>query len=42
MLATDLQNSFADILTGKLKFATNSYLNIPQLLKYVATVPCEI
>jgi len=31
---------FAVGLTGK--FATNSYLNIPPHLKYVATLPCEM
>jgi len=39
-MLTDFQTSFADKLNGK--FATNSYLNIPPHLKYVATVPCEI
>jgi len=34
------QNSFTGRLTGK--FATNSYLNIPPRLNYVATLPCEI
>jgi len=31
---------FADKLSGK--FATNSHLNIPPHLKYVATLPCKI
>ena len=35
-----LHNSFTDRLACK--FATNSYLNIPPHLKYVATLPCEI
>ena len=39
-MLTDFQNSFTGRLTGK--FATNSYLNIPAHLKYVATLPCEI
>jgi len=39
-MLTDFQNSFADRLTGK--FATSSCLNIPQNLKRVATLPCEI
>ena len=39
-MLTDFQNSFPGRLTGK--FATNSYLNIPPHLKYVATLPCEI
>ena len=39
-MLTDFKNSFTDRLTGK--FATNSYLNIPPHLKYVATLPCEI
>jgi len=39
-MLTDFQNSFTDRLTGK--FATNTYLNIPPHLKYVATLPCEI
>ena len=39
-MLTDFQNSFTGRLTGK--FATNSYLNIPPRLKYVATLPCEI
>ena len=35
---------FHNSFTGRLssKFATNSYLNIPPHLKYVATLPCEI
>jgi len=36
----DFHNSFTGRLTGK--FATNSYLNIPPHLKYVAILPCEI
>ena len=36
---TDFQKSFAGRLSGK--FATNSYLNIPLHLKYVAILPCE-
>ena len=39
-MLTDFQNSFSGRLIGK--FATNSYLNIPPNLKYVATLPCEI
>jgi len=39
-MLTDFQNSFTGRLTGK--FATNSYLNIPPRLNYVATLPCEI
>jgi len=39
-MLTDFQNSFTSRLTGK--FATNSYLNIPPHLKYVATLPCKI
>jgi len=39
-MLTDFRNSFTDRLIGK--FATNSYLNIPPRLKYVATLPCEI
>jgi len=39
-MLTDFQNSFTGRLTGK--FETNSYLNIPPHLKYVATLPCEI
>ena len=39
-MLTDFQNSFTGRLSGK--FATNSYLNIPLHLKYVATLPCEI
>jgi len=39
-MSTDFHNSFTARLTGK--FATNSYLNIPPHLKYVATLPCEI
>ena len=39
-IVTDFQNSFAVRLIGK--FATNSYLNIPPNLKYIATLPCEI
>ena len=35
-MLTDFQNSFTGRLTGK--FATNSYLNIPPHLKYVATL----
>ena len=44
------QDGFKDCVTGRLrltdrligKFATNSYLNIPPHLKYVATLLCEI
>ena len=39
-MLTDFQNSFTSTLSGK--FATNSYLNIPPHLQYVATLPCEI
>ena len=39
-MLTDFQNSFTSRLTGK--FATNSYLNIPPHLKYVAILPCKI
>ena len=39
-MLTDFQNSFIVRLSGK--FATNSYLNIPPYLSYVATLPCEI
>ena len=39
-MLTDYQNSFTVRLDGK--FATNSYLNIPPHLSYVATLPCEI
>ena len=39
-MVTDFLNSFTTRLTGK--FATNSYLNIPPYLRYVATLPCEI
>ena len=39
-MLTGFQKSFTDILSGK--FATNTYLNIPPQLKYVATLPCEI
>jgi len=34
------KKKFTDRLNGK--FATNSYLNTPPHLKYVATLPCEI
>jgi len=37
---TDFENSFTDRLSDK--FATNSYLNIPAHVKYVATLLCEI
>ena len=37
-MLTDFQNSFADRLSDK--FATNSYLNIPPHLKYVAALTC--
>jgi len=37
---TDIHSFCAGRLYGK--FATNSYLNIPPHLKYVATLPCEI
>ena len=39
-MLTDFRNSFTGRLTGK--FATNTYLNIPPRLKYVATLPCEV
>jgi len=39
-MLSDFQNFFTGRLTGK--FATNSYLNIPPHLKYVATLLCEI
>jgi len=39
-MLTDFQNSFTGRLVGK--FATNSYLNIPPHVKYVATLPCEM
>ena len=39
-MLTEFQNSFTDRFSGK--FATNSYLNIPPRLKYVAMLPCEI
>jgi len=39
-MLTDFQNYFAGRLNGK--FATNSYLNIPPHLKYVAALPCKI
>jgi len=39
-MLTDFQNFFTGTLIGK--FATNSYLNIPSHLKYVATLPREI
>jgi len=39
-MLTDFQNSFTGRLNGK--FATESFLNIPPHLKYVATLPCEI
>ena len=39
-MLTDFQNSFTGRLMGK--FATNSYLNIPPHLKYIATLPCGI
>ena len=39
-MLTDFQNFFTGRLIGK--FATNSYLNIPPHLKYIATLPCEI
>ena len=39
-MLTDFHNSFTGRLIGK--FTTNSYLNIPPHLKYVATLPCEI
>jgi len=35
-MLTDFHNSFTGRLIGK--FATNSYLNIPPHLKYVATL----
>jgi len=35
----EFQNSFTERLSGK--FATNAYLNIPQYLNYVATLPCD-
>ena len=39
-MLTDFKNPFTDRLSGK--SATNLYLNIPQNLKRVATLPCEI
>ena len=39
-MLTDFQNSFTGRLSGK--FVTNSHLNIPPHLTYVATLPCEI
>ena len=39
-MLTDFQNSFTDRLSGK--FATNSCINIPLHLKYVATLLCEM
>jgi len=39
-MLTDIQNSFTDRNCGK--FATNTSLNIPPHLKYVATLLCEI
>jgi len=39
-MLTDFQNNFADRLSGNV--ATNSYLNVPPHIKYVATLPCEI
>ena len=39
-MLTDFQNSFTGWLSGK--FATNSYLNIPPHLRYMATLPCEV
>ena len=39
-MLTDFQNSFTIRLCSK--FATDSYLNIPPYLKYVATLRCEI
>jgi len=39
-MLTDFHSSFTGRLSGK--FATNSYLNIPPHLNYVATLPCEI
>ena len=38
-IITDFHNSFSYRLNGK--FTTNSYLNIPPHLKYVATLPCQ-
>jgi len=39
-MLTDFQNFFTVRLS--VKFATNSCLNIPPRLNYVATLPCEI
>ena len=39
-MLTDFRNFFTGRLTGN--FATNSYLNIPPHLKYVAALPCKI
>ena len=39
-IVNPISNFFADRLRGKL--ATNSCLNVPPPLKYVATLPCEI
>ena len=39
-MLTDFQNAFTLRLSGK--FTTNSYLDIPRSLSYVATLPCEI
>jgi len=38
-MLTGFLNLFADKLIEK--FATDSYLNTPPHLKYVATLPCE-
>ena len=39
-MLTDFQNSFSARVTGKFA-TTNTYLNIPPHLKYVAALPCE-
>jgi len=38
-MLTDFHNFFAGRLSDK--FATKQYLNIPTLMTYVATLPCE-
>jgi len=38
-MLTDFQNSFANTFIGE--FVTKSYSNVPPLLKYVSTLPCE-
>jgi len=39
-MLTDFHNSVDGRLSGK--FATNTYLNIPPHLKYVATLQCVV